>query len=542
MISVYKSSLKKKPWNFGKALSSNLTRNLPLSFLLGIFLATRLVLIPINADWQDDAARDQIMANLILKNKEFVKIGHWNSGLNLNYPPYYYYLMASIISLNNSYEWVLVVLTLLNLAAGLSLYRLAKLLGCKKIAIFACFLFLISPPMIMANSTAWSAYVVVPLAMITLYFAIKTILEKEVNRFQLLLIIIIVNLLTTIQYGAVVLLPIIIGAVLLFSKSNWQKLLYPIITFLSLFAVNLPIINKYGFKTYIQSHVQLFLSNSLYQYDYSTVLKNVKEVFLTPNLDPSKLYLLDETIFLVLILFLFWVFLAKNNKLKLFITFLFFYFIAVIILLAKMGIYHYGMSIYPLLFVLITVFTDSLLKNKLILFKTVGLLASAYLIYVTFPLTQLKYLSQQGSGYSQNKQFFDSVSNNNKGEKILILSLSKQQEGPDYLQSLNFWYFDAIEHINRYSSQLEAFCPAVKERICFRGIPDKILLVCPRGGSVTTQFLETVDKDLCASEFERISSMVGINYSNRSVKIQELNSIIVNKNKYINLSEPLFPY
>jgi 4-amino-4-deoxy-L-arabinose transferase-like glycosyltransferase len=138
--------------------------------LLLVFIIFRCVLLYSNLDWNGDSARDQIYAKLILANPEYIYLGHWNSGIGMHYPPYYYYILAFIRSAYDSYGAVLCIHILLNFLAILALYKITKLVSSTHEGFLVVCLCLISPVMISISSSVWSPYFSVPLGIIVLYF------------------------------------------------------------------------------------------------------------------------------------------------------------------------------------------------------------------------------------------------------------------------------------------------------------------------------------------------------------------------------------
>jgi len=501
--------------------------------ILTFLLIFRFTLIFANLDWQDDTARDQIFARLIFKNQEFVGIGHWNSGLGINYPPYYYYILSSIRTIHDSYGMVLLVHIILSLIALVYIFKITRILSSKLEGFIAVSLCLIAPIMINISSSVWSIYFSVSFGIIAMYWGIKAFYTKPQNTLYLTLAITTTSFLTTIFYGASLQLLLLIALVFLLGNRGVIKKIYFLllaaITF-SLFNFQIVLHNNIFHLINLNLNPILDTNISDYKYFISHLYQNMANNIVRPEF---------VIVFGFISLFLFIVYLFCRNKRinKIIVCSLFFYCLVAIFFSAKSGEVYYGVLQYPFIYVLLAIFSTKINTfNKKRIFVPVYVFL-LLLFYAIFPQSLFdNFLYKIPSRYSLIKIYSFQIIDKSKGDNVLILSAFEKNGVALYWPSTNFWYYDTFFNPKSYILQPTKFCPVTTSGICYTSIPDKIVLICPLSETNLGSYLSPISLDLCSKELNRLTSLVGIPSIQ---KAEEINYITVDKNKYLNLKKSL---
>src|SRR3990167_4425597 len=91
-------------------------------FIIGTFL--RLIRIP--AQWDGDFAQFYLVANHIVKYKEFPAVGQYASAINFYYSPYSYYILAFLMLFNSSVQFIISVFALTHSLSVFTVYLIGK--------------------------------------------------------------------------------------------------------------------------------------------------------------------------------------------------------------------------------------------------------------------------------------------------------------------------------------------------------------------------------------------------------------------------------
>jgi len=502
--------------------------------ILGLLLGFRFLMIFVNLGWNDDMARDQIYARLLFKNQSMVDLGHWNSVLGVSYPPYYYYILASIRSVHDSYGMVLLVHVILGIVALVFIYKITKVLSSKTEAIIAVSLCTISPIMINVNSSVWSSYFSTSIGIIAMYWGINAFYSKPQNMTQITLAIITTSFLTTIFYGAT--LQLLLLVVLMFWLGNRGVVKKIFIFLLAITAFSL-----FNFKLVSQNSV-LHLINLNLNPVLDTNIVNYKNFFsqLYFNMSDNIIKPRFVVVFSVTFLLLFIIYFFSRNKrtTKIIVGSLLVYTLFGFFFSAKTGEAYHGIFQYPFIYVLFAIFSKKIIttiKGKTSYFVYIFLIVSMF--YAVFPQQLFKnFINKNMSKYSLIKDYSFLILNKNKDNNVLILSPFEKNGTAIYWQSANFWYYDTFTNPKNYELQPTSLCRVATGGICYSNIPDMIILLCAFNENKLNNFLYPISPGLCSNELARIESLVG---SNVRHKVDEINYITVDKNKYLKLKESL---
>ena len=112
--------------------------------------------------WDEDISRDYLTAYHIYKYHEFPLVGHYSSGINFFYPPYYYYALGLLMYISSDYFFILFVFSLINALSTVTMFFIGKLWCNEKVGFLSATFYTLSSSMIYMGSSTWSAHVVVP--------------------------------------------------------------------------------------------------------------------------------------------------------------------------------------------------------------------------------------------------------------------------------------------------------------------------------------------------------------------------------------------
>jgi len=118
--------------------------------------------------WDEDIARDYLTAFHIYKYHEFPLVGHYSSGINFFYPPYYYYALGLLMYISSDYFFILFVFSLINALSTLTMFFISKLWCNEKVGLLSATFYALSSSMIYMGSNTWTAHVVVPFFLLSL--------------------------------------------------------------------------------------------------------------------------------------------------------------------------------------------------------------------------------------------------------------------------------------------------------------------------------------------------------------------------------------
>jgi len=143
--------------------------------------------------WNEDIARDYLVAYHIYKYHEYPLVGHYALGINFYYPPYFYYALSLLMYVSTDYFFILFVFSLFNALSTVTMFFIGKLWCNEKVGLTAAMFYALSISMIYMGGSTWSAHVVVPpfllsLLSFTIYLKSSRYLFLIVSIFILLFI------------------------------------------------------------------------------------------------------------------------------------------------------------------------------------------------------------------------------------------------------------------------------------------------------------------------------------------------------------------
>jgi len=156
-------------------------------------------------EWMSDTARDFLYAKHIVYYKEFPFFGPYAMGTKSFYSPYYYYLLSVPLIFNPDLFFLLTIIVLINSLSILFVYLIASACLDKKAGIIASLFFTLSSSHILYGSTLWSAYLVIPPALLGILFFTKFLINKKKIYFRLSFLVI--SLSGLIHYSVISLIP-----------------------------------------------------------------------------------------------------------------------------------------------------------------------------------------------------------------------------------------------------------------------------------------------------------------------------------------------
>lgn len=507
--------------------------------LIFVALLIRFLLIRVDMAWISDISHSQLISRLILHNKGSPQFGHWNSGLESNYPPYFYHTIAFLRTVSDTYYWVLGVQALLSLAAGLAVYKITTLIGSRKFGIFALLLYLVSPPMAEVSSSVWQPCFAVPIALLSFIAVAQACLNKRISLFRLTLSIVVLAFSTTIAYGATLQVLLVIILFLLFLPKIKLKLFYAPFTLIAFCIFNVQPIITNGVGNYILMHIRALgygkpQINPLNTYNnFNLVLHSTFNEFV-----PVATF-----IFLVMAL-LVYLWQEKSRRKKVFITVLSIYYFASLYLSARVGQIHYGLVQYPILYILLGASLSKFFRKGSVVLGTAGVFLIIYFTVAFFPKNLNKlFKSEVGS---RNYILFNDLTksilyNVGNRSKTLFLVVENGKDGKGYSDSTNFWYFHSYENLDAYVLEpSDTFCPVNIGGICYKDIPGNIVLVCPRIDSKISKMFRNrhIEYEDCLGEYSKIAGTVGKRVDKKS-QIGEINFIAVDEFKYKKMKFPI---
>jgi len=334
---------------------------------------------------------------------------------------------------------------------------------------------------------------------------------------------------TTIFYGFVFQMVFIFLLIFVLNKNKIKalKLIATGVLFFLFFNIQ-PVFN-FGFLSFIERNTQglwefVYAIKPLYNIIFITYFENINLVKIT----------------ILVIQMLFGIYLIQissslNTKKHLVILMVVTYFMALVILTAKLGDYHYGAIQYFLIFILLGVFIENIkFKNKFIITFLLQVFLASYFFYSFFPVEDnYKLFTEQPSNYTLVKEdaaHLESI--NPYPQEALIISTPVNSNKLDYWQSLSYWYFDYLKNPNNYTFQSKVSCPVEWDSMCFKGIPEVILYKCT-GSDGPGGFLVNSELNTCFSRMNKMLEQVGNSY----VQLESGSYVIfVNKEKYSNFN------
>ena len=200
------------------------------SVLLTVILAASFLVRILHLDyplsetfWWGDSTRDYLVASHILKYQEFPLVGPYNllfeSGIR-NSPLYFYALAAFLIPFNHPLTLSFFNIILQMLTLFLIFFLTKKMFGVNT-ALLATALLSFNPEAIKQSDYIWQPYLMHSVALLSLYFLIKTYFEENFKFYLVSLITL--TLAFALHSSAFPWLPVFLLSGVIFLKNKWIK-------------------------------------------------------------------------------------------------------------------------------------------------------------------------------------------------------------------------------------------------------------------------------------------------------------------------------
>lgn len=181
--------------------------------ILGSIILFQIILrlnLASHARWFADNMRDIAVSIHIATENEHPQIGHVAAGTNpiFYYPPFYYYLLSGLQKISTDPLVILKIYIIMNVFTILLVYKIASLVGNHYAGLIAAFLYAFSSYYVERQLTIWSIYATLPFFLLGFYLYTSGMVKKNVK--VLVLSVLPLCFATTINYAALILLPLFI--------------------------------------------------------------------------------------------------------------------------------------------------------------------------------------------------------------------------------------------------------------------------------------------------------------------------------------------
>ncbi len=433
---------------------SLLRRGKTIEFIFLVFLVLtslffRFYNFPNRIVWNADTGRDFLAGYLISHQAQNTLYGHWNSGINFVYPPYYYYFVAALDTVSDTPEFIGGAFIFFHALSVIVIYFIGKKLYSKLSAGCVAFLYAVSPFMISVSLFPQSAYFGLLIFLISLFFFISFVMDAKIK--FLLLGVMLLVFASTFFYGALLFLPIY-GLIILINSHKSKRSFYMLCLFLifsafSFFIFFSPLIlngrllDLFGLNKYNP----IGLRGSIRLQDIQqTALSQLVNIF------PNRTTIAVAFYILLSIYFVF-----RKKSPVFFISFLFiFYYHVILFCLKKDPFPHYLILLAPFYFLVIGSFLQLSLgsKNKRNLLFLIIFFASFFFIGAN----DLQALTTIGLG--ENLQTYQKLSILLKQDYPNYSFTMTKNSSPPFWDSRSIWYFFRKENtfsLPAYSGQIE---------------------------------------------------------------------------------------
>lgn len=314
-----------------------------LIFIVGSLL--RFWGFPHNFAWNGDIGRDFLAGHLIAFSNQQTNLGHHNSGIDSEYPPYYYYFMSVLTRILVKYENIVLFIIALHSFSIYILYKAVKNYFSPLVGLLTSFFYALSPRAITAATIPLTAN----FSLIPFIFScfLLSAYCKTKKTYLLILTSFFLILTSSIFYGALLFLPLFF-LIIFFNNQSFKKRVISSSLFILSSIVLFYVMFFHTFEDTPLSYV-LFFNNSLINQFNATH-------FLKISTGELKKYFYLLTYPTILSYFISWAFLfLKKINIKN-MLFLAFYFLCFLIALSlrKMMLPHYLILTTPLITLLIS--------------------------------------------------------------------------------------------------------------------------------------------------------------------------------------------
>lgn len=239
-------------------LSSFMNYGLIIPLFSGFFL--RFYQFRQRIGWWGDVASDHLMARHIVWFGEFPIVGHPASGFTpeFYYPPYFYYLMAALTILSDSYLFRIGFFTFLHSLSVVAMYGIGRKLAGTKVGLLAALYYAFSFRLITVSQVSTPPYAVVPVLLFLLWGYIESGNSGALGKYGWIVRYILHTGLifaTTWYWGAALFIPVAFLFELSRHTSLKVRLLNTVAFTLLTFLILLPLVTYFGFLNTIATTV-----------------------------------------------------------------------------------------------------------------------------------------------------------------------------------------------------------------------------------------------------------------------------------------------
>jgi hypothetical protein len=437
-------------------------------FIIGLFL--RFTNFPDSLYFIGDIARDLIAGNLIANHNMNTGIGHWNSGLNIYYPPYYFYFLAFLFKIfSGSIPAVLTCLTIISNSGIIIVFAILKKISTSTTALMGAFLYAISLELIYIGRSHLTVHLSIVIFLLAVY--VLTVWIKTKKHSYLILNSLLLTLGSSVYFGIIIFIPIT-AMLIFYINNNSQKqekfitIRYSIYSLISYTLFQLPILFSLNtieifYKIARLELTTIFSNHYTFSNSYFAILEFFKRSFPFVN------------VFSIILWIALTLFLCIKNTTYLKISFLFVLTLSIhIVTYVKSGLsmFHYLALMQPLVILYISLSLEYLQKfNKILVFATFIVLS----------------LSINGFTFQPQMNVYNSYAHFSSAAKKLFnfteipFYYGNECASKDYFswESRVFWFFDANYDNYLIESNISQVGMSIETPyyVCYTDINEEIL-------------------------------------------------------------------
>lgn len=215
-----------------------------LILIIGGFL--RLIRYP--PIWIVDSARDLLVGLHISRYHEYPVIGHWAYGLNIPYPPYYYYFLGFLSKISADPFFTFLIFISFQVLGIFIIYKIGTLLYNRKTGLLTAFLFSVSAIMVVTGSMIETVFFNIPVFLLSFWMFV--LFNKSKNPKFAFISIFLILLSGSIHASSIPFLFLYLFLeMILLGKKNINLIIKLLaFTLLAALIIYLPLLNFYGIK------------------------------------------------------------------------------------------------------------------------------------------------------------------------------------------------------------------------------------------------------------------------------------------------------
>ncbi len=476
------------------------------SYLLIVLIIFSLVLkfgnFPNAMEWNGDVGRDQLVASVIVENKEVPLVGHYNSGINFYYPPFYYYYLGLVHLINDRLEIVFFLHILFNTLGVVFIYKIGKLISDQNMAIVSSFLYLFSQNMIVAATTPISAYLSLPIFLLAMWIFLKGFYENK--NFLVWLSIFVMFLVGSIFYGAMIFIPVMGILILMKEKDRKTTLIQFLLTVLvSYMFFNFPLFMFFGLKKTILSQFGNGVSLSIFNSNLLLIIK--KDLLQLVGWRPEKIRVIISTMLLAIIYLGIHKAKSLKNIIIVGILIIYNYFL---VSLKSFQLGHYLILLRPLFYLLIGYMISEIIKLRQSISYILGILLfivfSELLIY---PIKSTYFYKDPQNSFLKTKLFYHEIKTIGIDSHTQVWYVRNHTNGL-WWDSLSLWYFINRDYHN-FKLDNNSFYNLKNTALI-----SKFILICDHGeDAICDKYLFKIDSLFPNNSSLKLESKIGDIYS-----------------------------